>query len=411
MSAFRSIRYGLFWLGHQALAAGPAVANDMLGPAAFADLSLIRHMLEIGIKPVEGATLIKSKRYLRLEAGSGTATIKYDRFPNKEKIDSQEKFYQELIEVTRDLNDRIDNFYEQYSNYWDAAFKASSDYHAVADTFLKNPEDPDLREQAFTFHRDEWDEDLFYAGINFDDKMKDEDVEYSGKTYHGEEKKEIFYIETMLYAKLTFTLHKLALNFPNLLNDYPDDNVFKKAAKEAFKQYAEEALKKWKERYGDDKPKADFAEWAEDLFTKQTNQTLLKRKTIALYMIKVSESQLNEDGKFLYLGYGEDDIVDGKLRADYSWKNFMTHFDHKGAHGQKWMIYLLDGLVEPIKKRWKKPWAVFDEKKIWGKQSGQILFSDNDGSTLHFDGSTLKSETQSNLGNRDQLVKLLLSIK
>ena len=52
-----------------------AVANDMLGPAAFADLSLIRHMLEIGIKPVEGATLIKSKRYLRLEAGSGTATI------------------------------------------------------------------------------------------------------------------------------------------------------------------------------------------------------------------------------------------------------------------------------------------------------------------------------------------------
>ena len=411
MSAFRSIRYGLFWLGHQALAAGPAVANDMLGPAAFADLSLIRHMLEIGIKPVEGATLIKSKRYLRLEAGSGTATIKYDRFPNKEKIDSQEKFYQELIEVTRDLNDRIDNFYEQYSNYWDAAFKASSDYHAVADTFLKNPEDPDLREQAFTFHRDEWDEDLFYAGINFDDKMKDEDVEYSGKTYHGEEKKEIFYIETMLYAKLTFTLHKLALNFPNLLNDYPDDNVFKKAAKEAFKQYAEEALKKWKERYGDDKPKADFAEWAEDLFTKQTNQTLLKRKTIALYMIKVSESQLNKDGKFLYLGYGEKDIVDGKLRADYSWKNFMTHFDHGATYGQKWMIYLLDGLWEPMKKRWKNPFAAISENKIWDKQSGQILFSDNDGSTLHFEGSTLKSETQSNLGNRDQLVKLLLSIK
>lgn len=215
----------------------------------------------------------------------------------------------------------------------------------------------------------------------------------------------------MLYAKLTFTLHKLALNFPNLLNDYPDDNVFKKAAKEAFKQYAEEALKKWKERYGDDKPKADFAEWAEDLFTKQTNQTLLKRKTIALYMIKVSESQLNKDGKFLYLGYGEKDIVDGKLRADYSWKNFMTHFDHGATYGQKWMIYLLDGLWEPMKKRWKNPFAAISENKIWDKQSGQILFSDNDGSTLHFEGSTLKSETQSNLGNRDQLVKLLLSIK
>lgn len=411
MSAFRCLRYPFMYLGHQALAAGPAVANDMLGPAAFADLSLFRHMLEVVIKPIEGTTLIKSKRYLKLEAGTGAAAIKSDRFPDKEKIDSQEKFYQELIEVMRDLNDKISHFYTSYSDYWDKAFKASDDYHAMADTFLKNPDDPDLREKAFTFKRDEWDEDLFDGNVSYDGKMKDEDIEYDGKTYHGEEKETIFSQKTMLYAELVFTLHHYVLDFPHLLDDYPDDNVFKKAAKEAFKQYAEEELEKWKKKYGDDKPKADFAEWPEDLFTNQTNQTLLKRKTIALYMIKVSESKLNEDGKFLYLGYGEDDIVDGKLRADYSWKNFMTHFDHKGAHGQKWMIYLLDGLVEPIKKRWKKPWAVFDEKKIWGKQSGQILFSDNDGSTLHFDGSTLKSETQSNLGNRDQLVKLLLSIK
>ena len=52
------------------------------------------------------------------------------------------------------------------------------------------------------------------------------------------------------------------------------------------------------------------------------------------------------------------------------------------------------------------------EKNIWAAgKGGQILFSDNDGATLHFEGEGVKSESQSNLGNRDQLVKLLLTIK
>jgi hypothetical protein len=54
---------------------------------------------------------------------------------------------------------------------------------------------------------------------------------------------------------------------------------------------------------------------------------------------------------------------------------------------------------------------VIKENDVWGDKGGQILFSDNDGATLHFDGEGLKSESQSNLGNRDQLLKLLLSIK
>ena len=90
----------------------------------------------------------------------------------------------------------------------------------------------------------------------------------------------------------------------------------------------------------------------------------------------------------------------------------MTHFDHGGTHGNKALIYLLDGLWEPIKKRFKNPFGAVKENQIWSAdKGGQILFSDNDGATLHFEGEGLKSESQSNLGNREQLMKVLLSIK
>jgi hypothetical protein len=63
-------------------------------------------------------------------------------------------------------------------------------------------------------------------------------------------------------------------------------------------------------------------------------------------------------------------------------------------------------------ERWKNPFGAKKENEIWAAgKDGQILFSDNDGATLHIENESLKSESQSNLGNRDQLLKLLLSIK
>ena len=71
LTGVQGIGAGLLWLGQQAMAAGPGAANEILGPAAFADLSLFRHMFEIAVKPVEGTTLIKSKRYLKLDVDEG----------------------------------------------------------------------------------------------------------------------------------------------------------------------------------------------------------------------------------------------------------------------------------------------------------------------------------------------------
>lgn len=408
-SALHTISAGALWLGHKAAAAGPGAANDAVGAAPFADLSLFRHMFEIAVKPVEGTTLIKSKRYLKLEAGPGAAKIKADNFPAMDKIDSLENFYIELINVLSDMTDRINKFFTEYQQMWTKAVNASTHYHEVAEAFLKDSKDPDIRQKAFEFNADEWDEVNFNGG-GYSEKMKDEDVEFWGGTYRGDEKDTFFCAEIEDYARKIYTLHQHVLGFKELLWDYPDDNAFRKAAKDAFKDYATDLFNKWTQKYGDNEPKEDFAEWVEDLFTRKDGHRLLRRKVAALYLVNVEKSDLNREGKFLTLGYGKSNITDFNTMTTYNWKNMMTHFDHRLTVGNRFAIYLMDGVWEPIKKKWKKPWGAWGENKIWEKQSGQILFSDNDGATLHFNGANVESETHSNLGNREQLLKVLLSL-
>ena len=408
-SALHTISAGALWLGHQAAAAGPGAANDAVGASPFADLSLFRHMFEIAVKPVEGTTLIKSKRYLKLEAGPGAAKIKADNFPAMDKIDSLENFYIELINVLSDMTDRINKFFTEYQQMWTKAVNASTHYHEVAEAFLKDSKDPDIRQKAFEFNADEWDEVNFNGG-GYSEKMKDEDVEFWGGTYRGDEKDTFFCAEIEDYARKIYTLHQHVLGFKELLGDYPDDNAFRKAAKDAFKDYATDLFNKWTQKYGDNEPKEDFAEWVEDLFTRKDGHRLLRRKVAALYLVNVEKSDLNREGKFLTLGYGKSNITDFNTMTTYNWKNMMTHFDHRLTVGNRFAIYLMDGVWEPIKKKWKKPWGAWGENKIWEKQSGQILFSDNDGATLHFNGANVESETHSNLGNREQLLKVLLSL-
>ena len=407
----RGIRYGALFLGHQIVSAAPTIVNNTLGPAAFADVSLIRHMFEVAVKPVDGTMLIKSKRYLRIEAGSGEAKIKADRFNGEQKIDSLENFYIQLIAVMKDFNDKIADFYKKYKPFLETAIKAKVEYTEVATAFLKEPNVDKISERAF--HILEWDAADFTSDIYDDDDLNEGDVVFRGTTFTTHDDKEEFLVlNSAIYAEAAFNYQHHAKSFKTLLEDYSDDDMFKKAAKEAFKEYAEAEQEKWENKYGGDDPTGDFAEWSEEVFTKKDSETLVKRKTTALYLIKVSESDETKEGEFLSVGFNKSDIVDKKIKSDYNWKNFMTHFDHAGTHGNKALIYLLDGLWEPIKKNFKNPVGVLKENQIWSAdKGGQILFSDNDGATLHIEGEGLKSESQSNLGNRDQLLKLLLSIK
>ena len=409
----RGIRYGALYLGHQIMAAAPTAVNNVLGPAAFADLSLLRHVFEVAVKPVDGTMLIKSKRYLKLEAGSGTAKIKADRFNDSKKIDSQEKFYERLIDTMKKSNDIITGFYVKYKTLWKAAMLAKVDYTEVATKFMNEPNVDKISERAF--HLTEWDPAHFMSDSYEKDDLKEGKVVFRGTSFDTHEEKEEFLIlNATIYAEAAFNYKEYAKSFKTLLNEFSDDDMFKKAAKKAFAEYAEAEQNKWEGKYGSDDPTGDFAEWSEEVFTKENAEALLKRKTVAKYLLNVAASDENKSGKFLELGFDESDITEKKIKSDYNWKNFMTHYEKHlfSTHGNKALIYLFDGLVKSTMERWKNPFGAVKENKIWAAgKDGQILFSDNDGATLHIENESLKSESQSNLGNRDQLLKLLLSIK
>ena len=416
-SALHTISAGALWLGHKAAAAGPGAANDAVGAAPFADLSLFRHMFEIAVKPVEGTTLIKSKRYLKLEAGPGAAKIKAENFPARDRIESLESFYIELIEVLKQMSQRIDNYFEEADKLWEAAVTYKLIYDEEIPLLMNDVTDPNLvMNMAFikakeTANADvDWDFATEIAETDFKPYVKTEDVVMNGNTYHGAEEKEA-YIKALspLYAEKVYNLCKYVFKNKKLFED-EGNNAFFKAANDAFSECMQECFKKWKDKYGDATPKAPFLEMYTNLYDEPKFKRTLKRKAAAMYLVEVESSEMNREGKFLTLGYEKSSITDFNLKTTYNWKNFMTHFDHRLTVGNRFAIYFMDGVWEPIKKKWKKPWGAWGENKIWEKQSGQILFSDNDGATLHFNGANVESETHSNLGNREQLLKVLLSL-
>ena len=413
----RGIRYGALYLGHQIMAAAPTAVNNALGPAAFADLSLLRHVFEVAVKPVDGTMLIKSKRYLKLEAGSGTAKIKADRFNGSKKIDSQEKFYERLIATLKKSNDTITGFYDKYKTLWDAAMFAKMDYTDVATAFLKEPDVDDITKKIWGYDKDfEFKPDDFKGKLKSDaERFKEGDILFKGSTFKTvEEKAEFVNLKATIYAEAAFRYHVHAITFKDLLKDFKDDDIFEDAAKFAFSFVAVPAQEKWEKLYGNTEPTGDFADWAEEVFVKKDAEALVKRETAARYLLLVADSDENKEGKFLNLGFDESDITEKKIKSDYNWKNFMTHYEKQvfSTHGNKALIYLFDGFVKSTMERWKNPFGAKKENEIWAAgKDGQILFSDNDGATLHIENESLKSESQSNLGNRDQLLKLLLSIK
>ena len=153
-----------------------------------------------------------------------------------------------------------------------------------------------------------------------------------------------------------------------------------------------------------------FTSYADDPFIDKKSQLAIRRRAILDFLGYVKENKLNKYKAFSYELNPEVSNYD--LTYGKAWNKFLiNNFDDKKHQSSSALAKMIDALKAPVQKNLSNPIAALKENKIWDDhKGGQILFSDNDGVTMSFKGEGLHSDTGSNIGNRERLLEVLLTI-
>ena len=394
------------------------VAPDFI--EAVVDFSLIRHVVEVFARPVDGTLLLKSKRYLKLEAGNGNATIKRDRYADTvtTKKETSEEFYKTILFYVNTICSVIDKYYHDFALCWRDGTAKRRAYEAQAVKYLKDKKDPDI----FTLFYD-WNQPIenVFSPEDFKGKYKDSTLPHINEAYADLTK------AAEAYGRAMIKMRKTAESFDDLFSDIEDKYVGSDVLGvsmlamliAAFKDFKKTVLrgnpvKTWKDFYYtkgflfNDEISYDMG--ANTLIT-GGDSMVFKRKLILAFIWHVANSSANKTFKYIETGYDLDYILTtSTFRQEYYWKRQILNMDHYWQKHKFWRT-LMENTYNKFVDKFKSNFAPFD-KDIWSdKAEGQILFSDNEGSTLNFQGEGLHEESDSNIGTMQHLKKVLMGIK
>ena len=438
----------------KAIVNGVAGAVTEMFASSVVDLSLVRHIIEVYIRPVDGTMLLKSKKFLKLEAGLGKAVVKRDRYKQttKDALGKSEPFYLFLQDYIEIMCAQADNFLNEYDEKIKKARDAKTAYEDLAKSRLKDIEKPGILKMAF----DEKDSEEFKK-LTLDDFKDCFDLE-SGKTKEGLNEAD-FVASSRRNLMLSFAADENAIKRSNtagrqralkddLLFDLvePSANEYKKAARELFRLmtfenfiklfkledkevdedfvfvatatkkmikegWFKEAFEKWVEANN----KKDFNDTDEF-----TNKILFKRALILKFLYTVYKEQdaannLNPANPklYIYIGYDPEKVIRDKsapMDSEYWWKRQVDVIDRWSQNS--FLRGLWDNVVQKFIDRFKANYKGLKDKEVWDAElEGQILFSDREDSTLSFEGEGVHKETDGNQGNMAHLKWMLRDIK
>ena len=387
------------------------------------DLSTIRHIIEVFVRPVDGTTLIKSRKFLRLEAGLGNATIKRDKYKDstKESKTKEETFFLELIMRVKHINDEIIMFFDDYSEKRFNYLNCRIVYELrMPDVLKKDAEAPDITKMAKDDAKNNSHRDIVVD--TFAGKIKDS-FRWDGTVYDETEAErfEVFKPIVKDYYEAALDLFKKASNAG--LEEYFDEGQgdyawLDKAAKKTAKEgWASTYIKEWQDKSEDllKKPLDDLN--AADTLG-ESHQTFFRRAFLLLFLKNAYDAEENKKEnpgkldkltkntfKYFYIGYKEADVTDPKkvdLSVDYWWKRQVHAIDRYSQNSLVRTLWdntagkLLNDIYDNTVGMFKKE----TDRQVWGSEKeGQILFSDREDSTLSFEGEGLHKETDANQGN------------
>ena len=389
------------------------------------DFSYIRHVVETFVRPIDGTMLLKSKRYLRIEAGKGNATIKRDRYVDKltTKKATSEEFYKALVTAVNDISTVVPNYFKTLSSQWENGYTKRA-FYMVRTEDLKNPEhDVDVIDMAQKAEK--WKSDL----VKVED-FKGKFISLAGAMSYlfgeGEQKDDEFYgSENDVLAdfkqaadalgEAAIGIKETVKNVEKLLDnitDYTFDGVsMRKIAQDTLKDFTTDVVKNWMEKYfkKDELFKENTINGCQSLMN--MTEKVFKRKLILCFIYNVAHSEANTGNKYIKIEYKYDKIKNNKdYEEEHYWKRQVVNMDHY-IQKYKFLRMLMENTVNKFTDKLKSNFVPFD-KEMWGdKQEGQILFSENESSTLNFNGTQLHEESDANIGTMDYLKKVLLAIK
>ena len=392
--------------------------------SSIVDLSYIRHVVEVFVRPVDGTFKLKSKRYLMLEAGKGNAAIRRDRYNLKPTDMMQEDFFQAMQTCVKYISEKIDLFYDTYDALWTDGNQKRNVYMQKARRVLKDMKEPNLIKKALD--SGEW-EDGMIAVQDFEDYFDKKGLLYSfdrktrDVTDKAEVKFEYLKDSADAYCQSAIKMFNFVKTFPQILgNPKLDLGLFDWIAPKCDEALTEmnkktEWLQSWNRifREGDEQvlffhpspsPKAD-------MFAMQ-NKAFCKRKVLLAFIYYLCKDPRTVKGKLLTCGLNIDQVFSSEfLRQEYYWNRTVLSFDRDKRLQNNYARKLYDSVVGLIIKNAKSFAAPFD-KDIWkDKYEGQILFSDRENSTLNFQGEGIQEENNLNIGSLENLKKILMAIK
>ena len=370
------------------------------------DLSLVRSVIETFARPVDGTLLLKSKKYLKLEAGKGKANVamyRYRKLPDDKQYLTKQ-FYTIIINHVRFMVSMVDAYFSTYKELCGNAREAMRIYNRVTMNKLTNSNDPNIPEFAYK-EREKEIADNFKSTIlenKFIIPRQIRDIERDFLPYANSYKKSI-------HEVYRFTLGEfLERNFIINKDKVPEEFQFlAKASERIFTSYDQptwimKQINKWTDKYknGANLHFLDDGQDPDDPFN-ESKKNYFKRAAILtfLYFVYKEQEEANKFHKlhpkrYLITSYSLNfDNLD--IAVDSEWRKILSKISKESKMGAI-MQALWDASVQKVidsEGSIKDTIKCLYDKEVWDDtQGGQILFSESDDATLHFNDNQIEKE-------------------
>ena len=393
------------------------------------DLNLIRTVIQTFLKPVGGTLTIKSKRYLKLEAGAGEAKVQKDRYNNKKKtaMEKSEELYQDLFQIIEDVNASLANFSSDYSILWTTAYSDKIVLQTALKYFYNNngqntvdSKVKDIQEVAWrvdTANVQVWN-DQYTDTDAFINQLNSELSPKQGNAAFNDQNKDNLRILANKFGHAVYDLHKHVnsfnsskLNFHQLNNDH-----LKQHAKSSFNNLTGPIILTYDNKHSNNGQLSILTNLTpNDSIT--NGMKSFKRKFAISFLKKVADDATVTPN--IKLGRGADKFGDLDLDDQFRWTRFVMNLDKWPASpyleaiaGDGIIDIFNKGPMDSIKDYFSGKYKdLKGDRDIWdGSKGGQILFSDDEASTVHIEGNRLVQEQAANKYNLDHLKEILLGL-